>query len=106
MKLKPFRLLRLALCVRALTPAVSRDRRIILTSNESAAGRLLSPQADGAHRVSAWNGIRSGIGSMLVMIIFDIFPRGRPFGASDAAYAGSYWKMVRRVTEWKALQVC
>jgi hypothetical protein len=47
---------------------------VTLTSNESAAGKLLSPQAEASDLVPALNGMRSGMASMSAMIIFgDLF---------------------------------
>src|SRR5258708_7094657 len=48
---------------------------VTLTSNESAAGRSLSPQAEASDVFPALNGIRSGMGSTRVMIIFWVLPR-------------------------------
>src|ERR1700754_366050 len=44
---------------------------VTLTSNESATGRSLSPQAEAAARVFDLNGIRSGKVSILAMIMFN-----------------------------------
>src|SRR6185295_9094521 len=44
---------------------------VTLTSSESAAGKLLSPQAEASDLVPALNGMRSGTVSMPVMIIFE-----------------------------------
>src|SRR4051794_24936083 len=44
---------------------------VTLTRRESAAGRLLSPQAEASDRIPPLNGIRNGMESTLVMIIHE-----------------------------------
>jgi hypothetical protein len=47
---------------------------VTLTRSESAAGKLLSPQADAADLLPAWNGMRSAMGSTPVMIMLKELP--------------------------------
>jgi len=46
---------------------------VTLTSNESGAGKLLSPQAEASDLAPVLNGMRNGMASIPAMIIFGDF---------------------------------
>src|SRR6516225_1569683 len=62
---------------------------VTLTSSESAAGRLLSPQAEASDLLAALNGIRSGKVSMLVIIIFGTLITARALAPSTLRVTAS-----------------